>query len=128
MLYSLLLVRERPEAMTRGLVLGCLLLFLVGWLAPVPVQAMSSTRAAALWRTEAFAHTAVAQAEAGKLEAAKAGIETPLAAARQEPDPYGHALALVEIAHAQAILGAEDAALATLAEASALAPEIGPEG
>ncbi len=76
--------------MTRGLVLGCLLLFLVGWLAPVPVQAMSSARAAALWRTEAFAHTAVA--------------------------------------HAQAMLSTEDAALATLAVASALAPEIRPEG
>ncbi len=82
------MVRERPEAMTRGLVLGCLLLFLAGWLAPVPAQAMS--RPAALWRTAAFAHTAVA--------------------------------------HAQAMLGAEDAALATLAVASALAPEIRPEG
>ncbi len=48
--------------------------------------------------------------------------------AQQEPDPYGRALALVEIAHAQAILGAEDAALTTLAKAAELAPEIGPEG
>ena len=68
------------------------------------------------------------RAMAGEPEAAKAGIETALATARQEPDPYGRALALVEIAHARAILGAEDAALATLAEASELAPEISPEG
>ncbi|MEE9251615.1 MAG: hypothetical protein V3U93_10930, partial [Alphaproteobacteria bacterium] len=72
--------------------------------------------------------TAVAQAEAGKLEAAKAGIETALARTREEPDPYGHVLALVEIAHAQAMLSTEDAALATLAVASALAPKIRPEG
>ncbi len=51
--------------MTRGLVLGFLLLFLAGWLAPVPVQAMGLTRAAAeaeaapLYR--ALALTAVAQ-------------------------------------------------------------------
>ena len=57
--------------MTRGLVLGCLLLFLAGWFAPVPVQAMGSTRAAALWRTEAFARAAVAQAEAGDTAAAR---------------------------------------------------------
>ncbi len=47
----------------------------------------------------------------------------PLAAAREESDPYGQALALVEIAYVQAMLGAEDAAQATLEEASELAPE-----
>ncbi len=79
-------------------------------------------------RARLVAWAAEIRAMAGKLEAAKAGIETALATARQELDPYGHALALVEIAHAQAILGAEDAALATLDEASELASEISPEG
>ncbi len=79
-------------------------------------------------RARLVAWAAELRAMAGRLEAAKAGIETALATARQEPDPYGHALALVEIAHAQAILGAEDAALATLDEASELASEISPEG
>ena len=79
-------------------------------------------------RARLFAWAAELRAMAGKLEAAKAGIETALAVAQQEPDPYGRALALVEIAYAQAILGAEDAALAALAKAAELAPEIGPEG
>ena len=48
----------------------------------------------------------------------------PLARAREESDPYGQALALLEIAYAQAMLGAEDAAQATFEEASELAPEI----
>ncbi len=99
--------------MARGLVLGCLLLLLAGWLAPVPVQAMSSTRAAALWRTEAFARAAVAQAEAGDTAAAEA-----------EPAPFYRALALVRVA--EALVAADDmqAALKIVSQAQSAAQAI----
>ncbi len=98
--------------MTRGLVLGCLLLVLAGWLAPVPVQAMSSTRAAALWRTEAFAHTAVAQAEAGDMTAARESLALAVEASGFVTDEEERARARGLVAWTRARLGDAEGAFA----------------
>ncbi len=98
--------------MARGLVLGCLLLFLAGWLASVPVQALSSTRAAALWRTEAFAHTAVAQAEAGDMTAARASLAVAVEASGFITDEEERALARGLVAWTRARLGGAEGAFA----------------
>ncbi len=98
--------------MTRGLVLGSVLLFLAGWLAPVPVQAMSFTRAAALWRTEAFAHTAVAQAEAGDMAAARESLALAVEASGFITDEKERARAQGLVAWTRARLGDAEGAFA----------------
>ncbi len=98
--------------MTRGLVLGCLLLFLAGWFAPVPAQAMGSTRAAALWRTEAFAHTAVAQAEAGDMTAARESLALAVEASGFITDEEERARARGMVAWTRARLGDAEGAFA----------------
>ena len=98
--------------MTRGLVLGCLLLFLAGWLAPGPVQAMGSTRAAALWRTEAFARAAVAQAEAGDMAAAEESLALAVEASEFITDEKERARARGLVAWTRARLGDAEGAFA----------------
>jgi hypothetical protein len=98
--------------MTRGLVLGCLLLFLAGWLAPVPVQALGSTRAAALWRTEAFARSAVAQAEAGDMTAAAESLALAVEASGFIRDEGDRARARGFVAWVRARMGDAEGALA----------------
>ena len=60
--------------MKRLLTLAFLITTLAVEAAAPPAVAMSSTRAAALWRTEAFARTAVAQAETGDMTAAEESL------------------------------------------------------
>ncbi len=98
--------------MTRGLVQGCLLLFFAGWLAPTPAAAMSSTRAAALWRTEAFAHTAVAQAEAGDMAAARESLAFAVEASEFITDEEDRARARGLVAWTRPRLGDAEGAFA----------------